>query len=124
MTYLIGAILVLLLIALVLVFRPPKVKPYEDVANREINKDEPLPANDQLDLEIKYGGQKTVEDKEGFELTLDEPGDAIGTRYDEEELDLVFDSPGPDLVAAEQEFVEELDLVLEEEGDDDESEDE
>ena len=71
MTYLIGAVLVVLLIALVLVFRPPKLKPYEDAANRGIEEDSSSSADDQLDLEVGHGGQKTVVDEEEFELTLD-----------------------------------------------------
>ncbi len=118
MTYLIGAILVLLLIALVLVFRPPKLKPYEDAANRGIEEDSSSSADDQLDLEVGQGGQKTVEDEEQFELTLDEPGDEINGQGGEEELDLVFDRPGLDSDEAVTEPIEEFDLVLEEEGDD------
>lgn len=96
MTYLIGAILVLLLIALVLVFRPPKSKPYEDPLHRGIEEDDSSSGDDQLDLEMEYGGQKTVE---------------------AEELDLVFDKPGHGSAEPVTEPVEELDLVLEEEGD-------
>ena len=118
MTYLIGAILVVLLIALVLVFRPPKLKPYEDAANRGIEDDSSSSADDQLDLEIGHGGQKTVEDEEEFELTLDEPVDEIGGHGDEEELDLVFDRPGPDSDDAVTEPMEELELILEEVSDD------
>ena len=118
MTYLIGAILVVLLIALVLVFRPPKLKPYEDAVNRGIEEDSSSSADDQLDLEVGHGGQQTVVDEEEFELTLDESVEEMDGQSDEEELDLVFDRPGPDSDGGVTGPMEDLDLILEEESDD------
>ena len=117
MAYLVGVISVLLRIALVLVFRPPKLKPYEDAANRGIEEDSSSSADDQLDLEVGNGGQKTVVEEEEFELTLDEPGEEMGGQSDEEELDLVFDRPGPGSDGGVAGPIEELDLLIEEESD-------
>ena len=99
MTYLIGVILVLLLIALVLVFRPPKAKPYRESASSETLADEAKAADAELELEIEYGGGKTVEGEEELDLVFDEtvgtppagPGDR---EVAEEALDLVLDEEG------------------------------
>ncbi len=90
MTYLIGAILVLLLLALVLVLRPPKQKPRNAIPQRETVEEEAPAADDQLDLDIGYGGKKTEEHSEELVLTLDESPDAGHARAAEgrEELDL------------------------------------
>lgn len=92
MTYLIGAILLVLLIALVLVFKPPKQKPYEDVAQQEPPADEMKPEEDQLDLEVGQGKSEKEAVDDDMVLTLDESEDteqaAKGDHEEIEELDL------------------------------------
>lgn len=98
MTYLIGVIVVLLLIALVLVFRPPKSKPYQDPAHPETLADAATAADEELELEIEYGGKKTVAVEEELDLTFDETVGPLsswdGGQTAEEELDLTFDEQG------------------------------
>jgi len=98
MTYIIGGIVVLLLIALVLVFRPPKPKPQSNQAISESVADLPTTTEEELDLDIQYGGRTEAESDEELELTLDEEGgvsgDMIGGHEEIEELDLVMDEEG------------------------------
>ncbi|HER62704.1 MAG TPA: tetratricopeptide repeat protein [Desulfobacteraceae bacterium] len=105
MTYLIGVILVLLLIALVLVFRPPKPKSSKDAEIRETPADGTGETDELLDLEIESGAKKTVEAEEELDLVFDETAETVSDEREEQ---------------AAAESVEELDLDLVEEKDNDE----
>ena len=120
MTYLIGVILILLIIALVLVFRPPRPKPHQEASPQETVEDGSKVVDEQLDLDIEYGGKKTVAVEEELDLIFDEPDIASSEGVaDLEELDLVLEDEGVDERTEEKgrdEYDEDIPFIDEGEG--------
>lgn len=101
MTYLIGAILVLLLIGLILVFRPPKRKTDRVGAQQKSAPD----------------GNRTIED------LIDQKEKTAAEKVSDGEEELNLDFTAAQQAAESEDSIEELDLVLIEEVDDDREED-
>ena len=124
MTYLIGAILILLLIGLVVVFRPPKQKPFEDTDRHDSLADRAEADEDQLDLDIEYGKSKVDEMEEELVLNLDKTDDLgqVESGAHEEEAVLEKTMEKSSAVSEEKgEEIEELDMEFVQEDDHDES---
>lgn len=119
MAYLIGAILLVLFIALIFVFKPPK-KIREDesavqrdfIGSNEEGQESPLTFDSAIAEATESGAGETDDELLTFERSDDSALGETGA-HDEEELDLTFDTPGPDRDDADV-FGEELELDLEE----------
>ena len=125
MTYLIGAILLLLFIALILVFKPPKQVKDDEAVQDGLVDSEVLGKDEQLGLDAAPGESREAATDDGV-LTFDKTEDFAHIEtgaHEEEDLDLNFDEPGSG-VADKDEFDEELELDLEEEGEEASTEEE